>query len=249
MIRTSSATAPAPRDDALEILGKRLDALPEAVFETKRVPLGAHHGLSFGIELYPNGAAEVFLEGAAIRRGLLSREARGPARRPQRPRSPHRQLPRAMRRRPPGTRYRRRPSNATTRPASACPSRTSPSPRIDRPARPAQGRACRLQRNATRRGDAVRRRAGRPHQRPESRPDHRGRPLRTSPKRTAAEEPVTTRIRRRTTAPEPEPIPGPEAAEAPSPPLRSCRRHRAAAGIRCRCVATKKLLCKRIIMR
>ena len=40
--------------------------------------VGAYRGLGFGLVLYPNGAAEVFLEGAVIRHGLLSRDHRGP---------------------------------------------------------------------------------------------------------------------------------------------------------------------------
>jgi hypothetical protein len=39
---------------------------------------GRYCGLDFGLELYPNGAAEVFLEGAVTRHGLFSRDHRGP---------------------------------------------------------------------------------------------------------------------------------------------------------------------------
>ena len=65
-------------DDAPAALGRRLDALPETVRETKRFPLGRYRGLAFGLVLHPGGAAEVFLEGAATRHGMLSRDHRGP---------------------------------------------------------------------------------------------------------------------------------------------------------------------------
>ena len=65
-------------DDALAALGHRLDALPEKVRESSRFPLGQYRGLAFGLVLYPGGAAEIFLEGAATRHGLLSRDHRGP---------------------------------------------------------------------------------------------------------------------------------------------------------------------------
>jgi N12 class adenine-specific DNA methylase/SAM-dependent methyltransferase len=65
-------------DDALAALSHRLDALPEKVRETAHIPLGRYRGLAFGVTLHPGGAAEVFLEGATTRHGMLSREHRGP---------------------------------------------------------------------------------------------------------------------------------------------------------------------------
>jgi hypothetical protein len=65
-------------DDAPAALGRRLDALPETVRETKRFPLGRTRGLAFGLVLHPGGAADVYLEGAATRHGMLSRDHRGP---------------------------------------------------------------------------------------------------------------------------------------------------------------------------
>ena len=65
-------------DDAPAALGRRLDALPETVRETKRFPLGRYRGLAFGLVLHPGGAADVYLEGAATRHGMLSRDHRGP---------------------------------------------------------------------------------------------------------------------------------------------------------------------------
>ena len=118
---------PCRRDDALDVLGHRLErpartrsARPAAI------PLGGYRGLRFGLVLHPSGAAEVYLEGAATRHGhALPRPSR-PAGRAQRPRPPGRQLRRPMP--PPPARTWRSPraSSATTRPASASPSPTTP---------------------------------------------------------------------------------------------------------------------------
>ncbi len=64
--------------DSLDIFGGRLDALPEKVRETKRFPLGQYRGLDFGVVLHAGGSADVYLEGAASRHGMLSRDHRGP---------------------------------------------------------------------------------------------------------------------------------------------------------------------------
>jgi hypothetical protein len=69
---------PRDRSDVPDILGRRLDALPDTVRETKRFPLGRYHGLDFGIVLHGNNAADVYLEGASTRHGMLSRDHRGP---------------------------------------------------------------------------------------------------------------------------------------------------------------------------
>jgi hypothetical protein len=66
------------RSDALEILGHRLDALPEKPRETRHIPIGRYRGLTFGLVVHPNGAAEAFLEGAATRHVMLSRDHQGP---------------------------------------------------------------------------------------------------------------------------------------------------------------------------
>ena len=65
-------------DEAVTALGRRLDAVPERVRDTERYPLGRYHGLAFGLVVYPNGASEVYLEGALTRHGMLSRDHRGP---------------------------------------------------------------------------------------------------------------------------------------------------------------------------
>jgi N12 class adenine-specific DNA methylase len=69
---------PCDRTDVPDILGRRLDTLPDTVRETKRFPLGRYRGLDFGIVLHGNNAADVYLEGATTRHGMLSREHRGP---------------------------------------------------------------------------------------------------------------------------------------------------------------------------
>jgi N12 class adenine-specific DNA methylase len=66
------------RAEALEALGRRLNSLPEKVRETARFPLGVFRSLRFGVVLRPNGAADVTLEGATTRRTMLSRESHGP---------------------------------------------------------------------------------------------------------------------------------------------------------------------------
>ena len=65
-------------DDALTALGRELNAIPEKVRETRSFPLGQYRGLTFGIILHGNGAADVYLEGATTRHGMLSRDHRGP---------------------------------------------------------------------------------------------------------------------------------------------------------------------------
>jgi N12 class adenine-specific DNA methylase len=65
-------------DDALAVLGRRLDSLPDTVRQTTPFPLGQFRGLAFGLVLHAGGAAEAFLEGQATRHALLSREHRGP---------------------------------------------------------------------------------------------------------------------------------------------------------------------------
>jgi hypothetical protein len=66
------------RSDVLDILGHLLDALPEKVRETKRFEVGRYRGLAFGLELHAGGAALVFLEGATSRDAMLSRDHHGP---------------------------------------------------------------------------------------------------------------------------------------------------------------------------
>ncbi len=69
---------PCHRDDEVAILGKSLDSLPETVRDSTRIPIGKYRGLDFGLVIQASGAADVFLEGAATRHGMLSRDHRGP---------------------------------------------------------------------------------------------------------------------------------------------------------------------------
>jgi hypothetical protein len=66
------------REDAPGILGSQLDSLPLHVRETCRVPLGTYHGLRFGLVLHPLSAPDVYLEGAATRQAMLARDHHGP---------------------------------------------------------------------------------------------------------------------------------------------------------------------------
>jgi N12 class adenine-specific DNA methylase len=65
------------RSDAAGILAARLEALPETVRETRRLPLGVYRGLRFGMVLHPDFAPEAYLEGETIRHVSLSRENHG----------------------------------------------------------------------------------------------------------------------------------------------------------------------------
>ncbi len=65
-------------EDEVAVLGSRLDALPRIVRETQRVSLGVYRGLRFGMVLHPQFAPDVYLEGAATRQFMLSREHHGP---------------------------------------------------------------------------------------------------------------------------------------------------------------------------
>ena len=47
------------RDDALAVLGNRLNALPAEVHETRSIPVGSYHGLPFGVVLHRYGAGDI----------------------------------------------------------------------------------------------------------------------------------------------------------------------------------------------
>jgi N12 class adenine-specific DNA methylase/tRNA G46 methylase TrmB len=66
------------REDAAEALAAILNALPRHVHALQRFPLGVYRGLRFGIILHPQFAPDVYLEGAATRQSMLSREHHGP---------------------------------------------------------------------------------------------------------------------------------------------------------------------------
>jgi hypothetical protein len=66
------------RDDVTGVLGCQLEALPRNVRDTRRVPLGVYRGLRFGLILHPHFPPDVYLEGAATRQSMLSRDHQGP---------------------------------------------------------------------------------------------------------------------------------------------------------------------------
>ena len=154
--------------------GARLDALPQYVRQSQRVPLGVYRGLRFGLVLDPQFAPEVYLEGASTRRSPLSREHHGP-----------RAVLNALERLAGGygsecSRVRQDLAIAESQLRDykarlvAPPARRLPG-RVDRLARPAQGRAFR--RAARGRGRAAgRRRARRADQIPAGPPHRRGGP-------------------------------------------------------------------------
>src|SRR5262249_24343062 len=69
---------PSSREEALEVLGTRLQSLPALVPQTHTVSLGVYRGLRFGIVLHPHSAPEVTVAGALTRSAPLSREFHGP---------------------------------------------------------------------------------------------------------------------------------------------------------------------------
>ena len=82
---TAHATDPVAVDDqahaeeeVLKPLAKCLNAIPDKVPSTCRVPVGIYRGLVFGLMLHPHSAPDVFLEGATTRQAMLSRDAQGP---------------------------------------------------------------------------------------------------------------------------------------------------------------------------
>jgi hypothetical protein len=65
------------REDAHAVLATQLDSLPRVVRESQRVTLGTYRGLQFGLVLHSQFAPDVYLEGAATCRAMLSREHHG----------------------------------------------------------------------------------------------------------------------------------------------------------------------------
>jgi hypothetical protein len=66
------------RDDTSAALGDYLHTLPERVMQKQRFPLGTYRGLRFGMVLNPQWSPEVYLEGATVRQDTLSRDHHGP---------------------------------------------------------------------------------------------------------------------------------------------------------------------------
>ena len=63
--------------DSQKALAKVLNAIPDTVQRTSRVPLGEFQGLRFGLVIHPGSSREVFLEGATTRETQLSRDSQG----------------------------------------------------------------------------------------------------------------------------------------------------------------------------
>jgi hypothetical protein len=76
--RITIASRTYSREDAAAALGSELDSLPRNVRETRRVPLGIYRGLRFGLVLHPHFGPDVYLEGAATRQSGFLREHQGP---------------------------------------------------------------------------------------------------------------------------------------------------------------------------
>lgn len=66
------------REDAIAILDAWLDLVPKVIREPRRLTIGKFCGLGFGLELHPQFAPDLFLEGAATLRSMLHREHHGP---------------------------------------------------------------------------------------------------------------------------------------------------------------------------
>jgi len=66
------------REDVPAVLAKKLDSLPLAVREPTRIPIGTYRGLSFGVIVHPGFPPDVYLEGAMTRTSSLSKEHQGP---------------------------------------------------------------------------------------------------------------------------------------------------------------------------
>jgi hypothetical protein len=58
-------------------LSRALTMIPDRVDWPRMYPVGEYKGLTFGIERHPGGAADVYLEGKAIRKAMLSRDSQG----------------------------------------------------------------------------------------------------------------------------------------------------------------------------
>ncbi|WP_020472282.1 helicase-related protein [Zavarzinella formosa] len=66
------------RDDAMPVLGRRLEQLPTNISETRMVPMGKYRGLWFGLVIHPLGGVEACLEGEVTRRIDFQKDNPGP---------------------------------------------------------------------------------------------------------------------------------------------------------------------------
>jgi hypothetical protein len=65
-------------ENAIDVLGERLESLPQNVRDTRRFTLGVFRGLTFGLILHPHFVPEAYLEGVTTYQSGLSREHHGP---------------------------------------------------------------------------------------------------------------------------------------------------------------------------
>ena len=66
------------RDDTTAILARQLETMPKHVRDTTRLPMGVYRGLRFGLVLHPQFPPDVYLEGVITRQYTLSRDHQGP---------------------------------------------------------------------------------------------------------------------------------------------------------------------------
>jgi hypothetical protein len=67
-----------PREDVPAVLSQQLEHLPRTVRDITRVPMGIYRGLRFGLVLHPSFPPDVYLEGVMTRQTALSRDHQGP---------------------------------------------------------------------------------------------------------------------------------------------------------------------------
>jgi len=64
-------------DEAVIALSDRLDTLPLSVSESRHIDLGTYRGLKFGVVLHPLSHPDLYLQGDAVRHADIRRDARG----------------------------------------------------------------------------------------------------------------------------------------------------------------------------
>ena len=64
-------------DEAVIALSDRLDSLPLSVSESRYIDLGTYRGLKFGVVLHPMSHPDLYLQGDAVRYADIRRDARG----------------------------------------------------------------------------------------------------------------------------------------------------------------------------
>ena len=62
-------------EDVTKVLARRLNSIPDGVHETRRYPLGTYKGLTFGIVVNALGAPDAYLEGETTRHAMIARDA------------------------------------------------------------------------------------------------------------------------------------------------------------------------------